>query len=161
MALAHIASLVSNAEAAVALGTLRPTPANIRFPLTGESSNHVRMALSSNVAARPSRRCNQALAAELHLGTLVGILVLRLVRFEMKGRRHVTTPFSSVTDRPRPRAKSPMTPSARGRLLHCKSPALRLLTRHPRGIGSTVPTPEDATSLLSDRPDRTFRGGGV
>ena len=69
----------------------------------------------------------------------------RLVRFEMKGRRHVTTPFSSVTDRPRPRAKSPMAQSARGRLFPARAQPLRLLTRHLSDQGSTVPAPEDVT----------------
>jgi hypothetical protein len=54
MAFAHMASLVSNAEAAVALRNLRPTPASIRFPLTGESSNHVRWAFPSNTGAGPA-----------------------------------------------------------------------------------------------------------
>ena len=46
--------------------------------------------------------CDQALAAERHIGSLAALLELSLVRFEMNGCRHVTTPFSSVTDRPGP-----------------------------------------------------------
>ena len=111
---------------------------------------------------RSRRHCHKPLVAELEIGTFVGILVLRLVRFEMKGRRHVTTPFSSVTDRPRPgRNRQWLHPPGAAPFL-CQSPApttAQAASQWPRLNGSHPRRCDKAS--FSGRPDRTFRGGCV